>query len=305
MRFLSLSILLLANSSALAQSRDSLAADSAFRASDWQRTALLYSRISTTAPRQGMAWLRLGMANQALGRNADALSAYRRALELQFQPPTALYRLARVHAVSGNIDSAFAHLDRLAPLNAIPVSIIDTLPDFAAVRRDARYKLVVERMTAARFPCRTLAEAQQLDFWIGDWIVTPWQAPPGAPNVPVLSTNRIEPMLEHCVLLENWTGGGPMASSGKSMNFWDTNRRQWRQIWVADGGSSLDYAGSFTDGAMRFEGWTLSPTGARVLQKLTFFPIHRDTVRQLFETSVDSGRTWQPGFDGRYVRRRQ
>jgi hypothetical protein len=40
-----------------------------------------------------------------------------------------------------------------------------------------------------------------------------------------------------------------------------------------------------------------------VLQKLTFFPIHRDTVRQLFETSVDSGRTWRPGFDGRYVRK--
>ena len=39
-------------------------------------------------------------------------------------------------------------------------------------------------------------------------------------------------------------------------------------------------------------------------QKLTFFPIHRDTVRQLFETSTDSGRTWQPGFDGRYVRHR-
>jgi hypothetical protein len=55
---------------------------------------------------------------------------------------------------------------------------------------------------------------------------------------------------------------------------------------------------------MRFEGWTLSPAGARVLQKLTFFPISRDTVRQLFETSSDSGRNWQPGFDGRYVRNR-
>jgi len=54
---------------------------------------------------------------------------------------------------------------------------------------------------------------------------------------------------------------------------------------------------------MRFEGWTLNPNGTRTLQKLTFFPISKDTVRQLFETSADSGKTWVPGFDGRYVRK--
>jgi hypothetical protein len=55
---------------------------------------------------------------------------------------------------------------------------------------------------------------------------------------------------------------------------------------------------------MRFEGWTLAPNGGRLMQKLTFFPVSRDTVRQLFETSADSGKTWQPGFDGRYVRKK-
>ena len=146
-----------------------------------------------------------------------------------------------------------------------------------------------------------MPETHQLDFWIGDWDVTPWQAPPSS-NPRVIGTNKIEPILEHCVLMENWTGGAGRA--GKSMNFWDRNRGQWRQIWVADGGGSLDYAGSFTGGAMRFEGWTLAPNGSRVLQKLTFFPISKDTVRQLFETSADSGKSWQPGFDGRYVRKR-
>jgi hypothetical protein len=40
-----------------------------------------------------------------------------------------------------------------------------------------------------------------------------------------------------------------------------------------------------------------------VLQKLTFFPISPDTVRQLFESSTDGGKTWTPGFDARYVRK--
>jgi hypothetical protein len=67
-----------------------------------------------------------------------------------------------------------------------------------------------------------MPEAHQFDFWIGDWDVTPWQAPPSS-NPRVIGTNRIEALLEHCLIME---------------------------------------------------------------------------------TSADSGRSWQPGFDGRYVRKK-
>jgi hypothetical protein len=282
---------------------DSVRADSAFRARSWALTAQLYERITRTSPSQGMAWLRLGMAKQALNETDDAITAFERALSLQFSVAAANFRLARLHAQKGNADRAFTHLDALVPLRAAPVAVLDTLSELASLRSDPRYRALTDRITAARFPCRALPEAHQLDFWIGDWDVTPWQAPP-ASNPAVIGTNRIEPILEHCVVMENWVGGGPSPSAGKSMNFWDTNRRKWRQIWMGDGGGSLDYAGEFTNGAMRFEGWTLAPSGSRVLQKLTFFPISKDTVRQLFETSSDSGKSWQPGFDGRYVRRK-
>jgi hypothetical protein len=290
-------------SSLAAQDPDSIRADSAFRARSWKLTAQLYDGLAKKKPSQGMVWIRLGMAHQALNELDPAMAAFEKALALQFQVPTATFRLARIHAVKGNVDRAYAYLDQLVPLRAAPVSVLDTMADMQSVRADARYKPLTDRITASRFPCRTLPEARQLDFWIGDWDVTPWQAPP-ASNPAVIGTNRIEPILEHCVLMENWQGGGPMPSSGKSMNFWDLNRRKWRQVWVADGGGSLDYIGAFVDGAMRFEGWSLAPNGSRVMQKLTFFPISKDTVRQLFETSADSGKTWQPGFDGRYVRRK-
>ena len=297
-------LLLLALAPALAaQDRDSLRADSAFRRRDWRATAELYTGIASRFPRQGMAWLRSGMARHALNELDPAIAAYEQALALQFQPATAMYRLARVHALKGNTDRAFSYLDGLVTLGGVPVAVLDTVADLASIRRDPRYKQITDRIDALRFPCRTMSEARQFDFWIGDWDVTPFQAPGGS-NTPLLGTNRVEAILEHCVLMENWMGGGPAPSAGKSMNFYDTNRRQWRQIWMADGGGSLDYMGTFRDGAMRFEGWTLAPNGSRVLQKLTFFPIHRDTVRQLFETSADSGRTWQPGFDGRYTRKK-
>ena len=239
-----------------AQHVDSLRADSAFRRGDWAATAGLYGVIAARMPQQGLAWLRLGVARQSLGQLDSAVAPFERALALRFQVPMATTRLARLHALRRDPDRAFTYLEQLVPLRAILPVIVDTLSDFASLRADPRFAAIVKRMTDLRYPCRTSAQSRQFDFWVGDWNVTPFQAPPG------------------------------------------------RQVWVADGGSSLDYTGEFRDGAMRFEGWTQAPNGARVLQKLTFFPIHADTVRQLFETSADSGRTWQPGFDGRYVRRR-
>ena len=50
---------------------------------------------------------------------------------------------------------------------------------------------------------------------------------------------------------------------------------------------------------MRFTGWNLDAKGKRVEQKLTFFAIAPDTVRQLFEASTDGGVTLAPTFDGR------
>lgn len=148
--------------------------------------------------------------------------------------------------------------------------------------------------------CRTDPVRRQFDFWIGTWDVFPWAAPPG--QGPRLGVNVIEPILGGCALLEQWTDA--QGRAGRSFNWVDRNLGNWRQLWIAEGGGTLDYTqGEFRDGAMRFLGWTLSPARTRVEQRLTFFAIHADTVRQLFETSTDSGRTWRPGFDGRYVRR--
>lgn len=150
-------------------------------------------------------------------------------------------------------------------------------------------------------PCNTRPEARQFDFWIGKWDVTPWQAPKPTP-AQQMGVNEVYPILEHCVISENWRGS--RGGEGKSYNFFDTNIGKWRQVWIADSGGALDYTGSFSDGAMRFTGWNLDPKGNRLEQKLTFFAVAPDTVRQLFEQSPDGGKTWTATFDGRYVRHR-
>jgi quercetin dioxygenase-like cupin family protein len=148
-------------------------------------------------------------------------------------------------------------------------------------------------------PCPTAPVNRQLDFWIGHWDVAPWNAPPGTPQA-AAGVNIVEANLQQCVLVENWRATN--GSEGKSFNFYDINQKKWRQVWVADGGGSLDYSGEFRDGAMRFEGWTLGAQGQHTLQRLTFAPFGRDTVRQTFSSSTDGGKNWTTGFDARYVR---
>ena len=149
--------------------------------------------------------------------------------------------------------------------------------------------------------CDTIPVRHQFDFWIGTWDVYAWAD--AEAKGPRLGVNVIAPIEGHCALLESWTSGN--GTTGRSFNWYDRNLGNWRQLWIAQGGGTLDYTqGELRDGAMRFAGWTLGPGGRRVEQKLTFFAIHPDTVRQLFEASNDSGRTWTPGFDGRYIRRK-
>lgn len=272
------------------------AADSAFARSDWHSAVREYRVIVARDTANSLARFRLGIALFEQRQFRDAIPIFDRAVQAGFQPTQAEFRLTRSYAQLGQPDSAIAHLER-AIAAGVSLQQVTSQPDLAPVRQDTRYVAIVQRLEATTFPCRRGTEAHQFDFWIGDWVVTPWGTPP---SVPAIGRNTISSQLEHCLLLEEWTAAN--GSTGKSFNFWDVNRKAWRQVWTAGDGQSLDYEGQFSDNAMRFTGWTLNSTGARVLQKLTFFRIAADTVRQLFEASDDGGATWKNTFDGRYVR---
>lgn len=210
-------------------------------------------------------------------------------------------RTARIVAHAFKALNAFCALNartRRVAFRALSVAVLPLLPASELAAQQA--PPAGANPDSVRTPCRFEPIRKQFDFWIGAWDVHPW-AQPGASGAR-MGTNTIVPDLEHCVLVEHWTGAG--GGSGKSWNWYDRNLGNWRQLWVATGGGTLDYThGEFRDGAMRFRGHTVGPRGRRIEQRLTFSKIHDDTVRQLFETSADSGRTWTPGFDGRYIRR--
>ena len=146
-----------------------------------------------------------------------------------------------------------------------------------------------------RYPCRAV---QTFDFWVGDFDATPWNGP----AVPVRGHLHNTREYEGCVIVERWEAA---SSRGMSMSFYDVNRHVWRMVWNGDDNRSNDFEGSYRDGAMRFEGWILDANGKRLLASNVLENVSPDTIRHIYSTSEDGGKTWVVKSDGRFVRRKE
>lgn len=137
-------------------------------------------------------------------------------------------------------------------------------------------------------PC-SAPEHHQFDFWIGHWEVF-------LPNGNKAGENRIEAIEGGCALLEQWTGArGP---TGKSLNIYDALRRVWHQTWVDSTGGLLVLEGQWLEGRM------VLSSSAQPVQRITWSPQSDGSVRQVWESSKDGGKTWSTAFDGKYVRKK-
>lgn len=149
---------------------------------------------------------------------------------------------------------------------------------------------VVSAQEGTESPCST-DQAHQFDFWIGDWEVT-------TPDGELAGRNLIEPLLDGCVLQENWVGTS--GSKGTSYNFYNPQKEKWQQFWVWQNGTTLETAGRYEDGKMILEGESLDREGGPLVNRITFYDNPDGTVRQHWEISRDGGETWQTAFDGLY-----
>lgn len=134
---------------------------------------------------------------------------------------------------------------------------------------------------------------RELDFWVGEWDVFA-----GGKKV---GTNRIEKILSGCVIFENWTDAA--GNSGKSFNTFNRQKGKWQQTWIDDRGGVLEFTGTAKEGVMSYEAETPGKDGAKTLHRMTFTKLSENRVRQLWEQSVDSGKTWKTVFDGDYQRK--
>jgi len=143
-------------------------------------------------------------------------------------------------------------------------------------------------------PGCTAPEHRQFDFWLGDWVV---RDPAGK----VVGENHLTSVHKGCALFENWTGSGGF--TGSSLSLYDAARKKWHQTWVDIGGSLLLLDGELVDGRMVLAGKSPPDSqGAIALQRVTWSPLPDGRVRQHWESSTDSGKTWTTVFDGYYTK---
>ena len=150
---------------------------------------------------------------------------------------------------------------------------------------------LLARLAFGAEPCAA-PEYRQFDFWLGAWQVT-------APDGTLAGRNRIEKILGGCALQEHWTSAG---GGGTSFNTFDARRGVWHQTWVDAGGTLLLLDGNLqADGRMVLRGEIVAD-GGPVLQEIAWQPLDDGTVRQLWRSSDDQGKTWRVVFDGIYRR---
>jgi tetratricopeptide (TPR) repeat protein len=261
-------------------------------------TEILMSKlkqITELAPDDGAAYYQLGtllMDND--GDVFDAISYFERAGELEFQPLGVAYRLSRLYSRTGREEDALQQLEVMASGGFGQPNLIKGQADYDSISDSARFIASLESIRAARFPCASDSRHHAFDFWIGEWTVTQ--------NGQFVGDSSVQPILGHCTIFEQWEGAS--GTFGKSFNYYDPAFDHWRQIWISDSRSIIEFTGQARDGGIFFTAETIDPASGDVTHhKFEFTVIGDDGVRQYWETSTDDKKSWQSIWDAEYTRK--
>lgn len=266
----------------------------ALGAGEMERAATLYSKLVKADRDDGEAHYRLATAEMALGKLKKAEKHFIRARELGFQAQGADYRLARIDALRGDADKAIAKLHALGDAGFGLIQMVEGNADFAALEDNDDYQAAVTKIRGNRYPCLVDPRHHAFDFWIGEWDVYN--------GGQLAGWNSIQPILGHCALFEQWTGGG--GGVGKSFNYYDPGHDHWRQIWIADSGSFIEFTGEARDGGIYYTATTRNPAdGTETLHRFNFSQNDDGSVRQHWMQSTDGGENWNSVWDAKYVRK--
>jgi hypothetical protein len=139
-------------------------------------------------------------------------------------------------------------------------------------------------------------ESKQFDFWIGEWDLS--YVEDGKAGK---SRNRITKSLDGCAILEEFSGAPGTKLDGRSLSTYDRLTRKWKQTWIDNTASYLDFTGGFRDGTMVLVR-EAETTGGKFHQRMVFQDIKRDSLKWLWQRSDDGGRTWSTQWEIDYRR---
>lgn len=131
---------------------------------------------------------------------------------------------------------------------------------------------------------------RDFDFWLGRWEVR-WRDGK-------YGTNVVSKIFDGKVIVEQFDGRPGIALRGLSVSVHDAREEVWRQTWVDNDGNYLPFVGGMHDGVMELRG----ERPGRELVRMQWRDVERDSLRWLWERSVDGGTTWETLWKVHYCR---
>jgi hypothetical protein len=139
------------------------------------------------------------------------------------------------------------------------------------------------------------AEHHQLDFWLGEWVIS-------APGGTGRSESTVSLSLDKCVVVERWDDG--QEHKGENLFGYSADDRSWHGFFADNRGRVHVFVdGKVASGVAEFRGPSTTEEGRSVVNRVRITLSHPNKVEQIWEKSTDNGTTWTTAFRGEYLRR--
>lgn len=272
-------------------------ADELFKNSDWEKAAASYDKHLKSNPNDSVSWYNLGVCNQNLQNYNLAITQFEKAIHANYKKNIAYFNIAKCYAQIGNEQQLKKLLKRSSEDGFGGWAFLKNDSIIGPYLNDATYSNIIKKMKENAYPCLTNKDNRHFDFWLGTWDVYARGGKVGV-NVVTMAEGG-------CAIHENYSTKG--SYFGQSINYFDPIDKKWHQHYVGAGGDIYNYIETNrSEGMLEFQSQFLNPnTKKQSLSKLTFTLNEDGSVRQLFETSFDDGKTWTPGFDGLYKKQQK
>jgi len=148
-------------------------------------------------------------------------------------------------------------------------------------------------------PCSS-GDYRLLDFWVGDWSLRWPDSPGGTPAG--TGTNKIVRTLDNCVIQELFEADKPIGLHGMSLSTYDKQSGKWKQTWVDNTGSYLDFVGDVHDDGAIFMREAKDKDGNPIKQRMVYKNFNKNEFDWSWERSTDGGATWNVMWPIHYTR---
>lgn len=144
-------------------------------------------------------------------------------------------------------------------------------------------------------PLAVAAAPDDLDFWLGQWNLT-WGSDGTA-------TNTIARGLDGNVIIEQFDARPGDKLVGMSVSVYDKRADTWKQTWVDNTGSYLDFTGGPNpDGTFEMFRGAKDADGNAILQRMLWYNIRAGSLDWNWERSTDGGQSWETVWKIHYER---